>query len=87
MIDYQIEYISATATEHAYRSLETITSEIKGRLRKLMEDTNKKLTEIAKIEKEASNSVDIIEKKCDEMLNQVERLSREQVKIPYACFA
>ena len=87
IIAYQIEYISGTATEHAYRSLETIADEIKGRLRKLMEDSNRKLTEIARIEKDASNSADVLEKECAEMINKVERLAREQVEVSYLSFA
>ena len=85
MIYYQID-ISATATEHAYRSLETIANKIKRKLKMLIEDSNIKLTEIAKIEKDASNSVDVLEKNCEEMMNKVERLSREQVKVYHSSF-
>ena len=65
--------------EHCYYPLASVKTKIKSKFDELLKQTDSKLTEIARIEKNAWKRLDTLEEECQKMTKNVEKNSKEQV--------
>ena len=63
-----------------------VKTKIKSKFDELLKQTDSKLTEIAKIEKNAWKRLDTLEVECQKMTKNVEKSSKEQVFYIYLYF-